>query len=621
MATVDHAVLSMAGRLDAAYHLSPGIQAARQVDNARDRGMEVRPLGGAFGVGKVRQPGRFKRQYAAPKETSVPYLKPYDIFDYLPFAREHLSLRRSANLEELVLERDTLLLTCSGRNLGPVVAVDAYLRRFALSHDVIRIRIPDPQTRWVALTFLNSPVGQELIRRDRSGSVIDHIGVHDAEAIPMPALDGLTRHATAALAGAAVRAREQARIILDHAAVAFESGLAPLERTRPAGGWTVMSSEIHDRVDAAPYAPPTMAWAGAELVAGGTRLGDVARVDKPASRYKAYHVSAKYGEPFLAGGQTGQWAVIGAKHMADRVFDDPDRYRLRAGQVVFPADGRAHHGLGRCSMVTSERDGWLASEHVIRLTARPGVDPGWLFAAVSSEQVQEQIQSLARGSVVDTLYSNDLENVVLPPAPTANAGGLGGDVAAAWDLFSVAESLTRKAVALMDSALLGEGVDGSGPRSLLTTAEVELVAGVAGVAVGADTGGAQPVVGVTRAVDEATLALMDFIGGEVLEPSPVQRLPEGLLGVVTHRYANSVLALVDAQDHTPPFEVELGLEQFGQGSFHRSVPGLVFDWVSTDRGTRAIPRPEVPVEGFDAQAWTQDALAFLDAESDSNASD
>lgn len=39
----------------------------------------------------------------------------------------------------------------SGRNLGPVIAADAYLSRIALSHDMARIEIDDTDLRYYVL--------------------------------------------------------------------------------------------------------------------------------------------------------------------------------------------------------------------------------------------------------------------------------------------------------------------------------------------------------------------------------------------------------------------------------------------------------------------------------------
>jgi hypothetical protein len=76
--------LRRSGRLDAGHFLSPGYAAARRLAAARDSGLTMLRLGGPGGIARVWQPNRFKRLYAAPGETALPYIRPYGIFQYLP---------------------------------------------------------------------------------------------------------------------------------------------------------------------------------------------------------------------------------------------------------------------------------------------------------------------------------------------------------------------------------------------------------------------------------------------------------------------------------------------------------------------------------------------------------
>ena len=206
---------------------------------------------------------------------------------------------------------------------------------------------------------------------------------------------------------------------------------------------------MDDRLDAAAYSPAVAEAAAILRAAGGVRLDSVASIAKPASRYKAYHVDQTHGHPFLAGGQLGQSTVIAPKFMAYRVFKDPEKYRLTASQVVFGADGRAEEGLGTPAIVTPDRNGWLASEHVMRLTPRPGVHAGWLYLALTLPHVQLQIRALARGSIVDTLYEEDIASVIVPPVDALPGQSAG----TAWEDFATAHSLEQRATALFEAVL------------------------------------------------------------------------------------------------------------------------------------------------------------------------
>jgi hypothetical protein len=106
-------------------------------------------------------------------------------------------------------------------------------------------------------------------------------------------------------------------------------------------------------------------------------------------------------------------------------------------------------------MITSDRDGWLASGHVGRLISKTGVDAGWLYLAVRSWAAQIQLKSLASGSVVDSTFPWDMECVMLPPRDSVD----GKAVQTAWEKFAGAQRAEDEALSLVEQALVGGGAD------------------------------------------------------------------------------------------------------------------------------------------------------------------
>lgn len=150
--TVPSAELSGTSRLDAHYHLSEGRRLSRHVGGDAVRHAR---LGATEGIAaEIWAPARFKRVYAVSGEAQLPYLRPSDTLNYIPRAADLLSATRSANVDDYQLRKGMILVTCSGRNLGPAVYVDAFLERFVLSHDIIRVDIADDATRFYVLALL-----------------------------------------------------------------------------------------------------------------------------------------------------------------------------------------------------------------------------------------------------------------------------------------------------------------------------------------------------------------------------------------------------------------------------------------------------------------------------------
>ena len=103
---------------------------------------------------KVWAPARFKRVYAVAGEKELPYLRPSDTLNYVPRAADMLSARRSKDIDTYRLRKGMILVTCSGRNLGPTVYVDAFMAAFVLSHDMIRVEVEDETLRFYVLGLL-----------------------------------------------------------------------------------------------------------------------------------------------------------------------------------------------------------------------------------------------------------------------------------------------------------------------------------------------------------------------------------------------------------------------------------------------------------------------------------
>ena len=161
------------GRLDAKYYCSPGVLANERVQMLGASGVVLRTVGGDGGLGQVGATSRTRRVYAAQGEESLPYLRPYDVFDYLPQPAGQLSKSGSAGLESLMPEVGTILQTCSGRNLGPLAYADEYISQFVVSDDMLRLHIADETDRLYVLAFLSTPTGQALLTRSKTGNVID----------------------------------------------------------------------------------------------------------------------------------------------------------------------------------------------------------------------------------------------------------------------------------------------------------------------------------------------------------------------------------------------------------------------------------------------------------------
>ncbi|MEV8136762.1 hypothetical protein [Microbacterium aurantiacum] len=430
-------------RLDARYFAAPAVRIKVVLEKAEN--VELRAVGD---FARVRAPKRFKRAYAAPGEDYISYLRPYDVFEFLPPEADRLSLVRTEDLDSYRIQAGDLLQTCSGRNLGPLTIADEYLARFALSHDMIRVTIDDETDRYYTLAVLQSRTGQALLRGDLGGSVIDHITEDDVSAVQIPFLDSI-RDEVAALMREAVETREKARSTLRAVVEKLDERYPAEPAKQSRGGWTVRASNLGTRLDAAYHSDHVAALRAQLLADGGVKLSSAADIDKPGGRPKLYYVGDGEGTPLLSGRQILQLDVVGAKNIAARSMNKDSGYGLGRGWIVFQADGRAEESLGYPSVVLEERAEWFASGHVGRAIPKDLAHTGWIWASMASSIVQQQIAALACGSVVDALYESDLEGVVIPALDSVDAGA----AQQAWDDLSTSAKKSTQAISLVETAL------------------------------------------------------------------------------------------------------------------------------------------------------------------------
>lgn len=448
--TVSATSLASRARLDSRYFLAPGIKAAERVARAKARGVPCVPLGGKEGLARIWQPTRFSKTEASPREDQIGYLRPYDVFEYLPRAADFVSVKRSGDIERCKLKRGMLLQSCSGRNLGPAVFVDDYLSRFVIGSDMIRIEIDDHDLRCYVLAYLQSNTGQQLLTQGKTGSVIDHLSKDHIANLEIPLFDHDVRAAIVHKMSESLALREEARLTLDAALFRYEQLLPKVKRAKAEKeGWGIRAKLLTGRLDAASYDPFVSSVRKRLTEQGGVPVSKVATVLKPGGRYKTVYVDASHGCPVLSGTQLLQVRPINLSYMPQRAFKNPAAYEVRKDWLAYQADGRAEDALGLPVMITSDRDGWLASGHVGRLISNSDVDAGWLYLAVRNWAAQVQLKSLASGSVVDSTFAPDMESVILPPRDSVD----GKEIREAWEKFARARRAEDEALSLVEQCL------------------------------------------------------------------------------------------------------------------------------------------------------------------------
>ena len=150
------------------------------------------------------------------------------------------------------------------------------------------------------------------------------------------------------------------------------------------------------------------------------RLGEIARVSYPG-RFKRTYVKAEDGIPFLSGNDTTQAEPSNVKYISKSTPKVED-YMLQEGWILITRSGT----VGISSFVGSRFAGCAGSEHLLRVVPDTDkVDPGYLYAFLSSSIGVATIKKGIYGSVVDEITPDYVESLMIPLPPIERQRELG----------------------------------------------------------------------------------------------------------------------------------------------------------------------------------------------------
>jgi type I restriction enzyme S subunit len=129
-------------------------------------------------------------------------------------------------------------------------------------------------------------------------------------------------------------------------------------------------------------------------------------------RFKRNYVDADHGVPFLQGSHMVQFKPDDMKYLSKTTHANMANLLIHEGWVLITRSGT----VGRVAIVTSQWDGWAASEHIFRVVPKTGsgCPAGYLAAFLGSPLGQLQLNRQIYGAVVDELTEDHIRSVRVP---------------------------------------------------------------------------------------------------------------------------------------------------------------------------------------------------------------
>lgn len=448
-------------RLEGAFYGSNGYRAVLQMKRSR---FKIESVGDHS---EVTWHGPFARTFVDDTDAGVPFLSSSDIMLSKIEPTSFLSRQLTSRLERLLVSSGTIMVSCSG-TIGNVALCTPDIDGMAVSQHAIRV-VTDKQWSGVIYCFLESDLGQFLVTRNKSGSVIESIYEGDVANLPLPLLPAALRTELTRLLDESCQLRATANRLLDEAIADVQhqcylpdigdfheshvNGDQPLTFVHSAAKRLFDESLGFGerRLDATYHEPAAVAVARYILSHGrGHRLGDLlVAVRNSTLRKRNYVDDSELGVALIGGKQLMQWRPHGLKYLSKALTRNLSNETAERGWTIVSCGGT----LGRCQYIHRNFEGWAMSQDVMRIIPdESNVASGFIYAFLASEYGQIQIQSRGYGSVIPRLRDFQFNSIAIP-LPDDKGEAIHEKVVSAYDARGDAHDLEDEAFRLFETAI------------------------------------------------------------------------------------------------------------------------------------------------------------------------
>ena len=369
-----------------------------------------------------------------------------------------LSKLHTKNLEQYRVYENTILISCSG-TVGNVAFVTKDIDGWTVSQHAIRVIAQDEIDLGMMYCYFQSSLGQFLLKRSKSGSVIDSIYEQDVASLPIPFLPQRLREELTRRIKQAAALRMEANRLLDEAEREVGSrnnlkAISNIDTISFIGNISSISTQqVYKgqlRLDISPFSPAVSDIQDDLSKSNSSRLASLASEIIYIGKVYRVPVDAKeHGAPLLGGKDLTLLRPAEDKYISILNSEHINRCLIPKDVILVSRSGN----IGRISMSHRNFEGFVGSEDVLRVIPDTSqIDPFYLCAFLSSPWGEVQIKSLIYGSVILHISKEHLGSIRVP-IPDDKGVSIGKKVMAAYDARADALEIEDSAFDLFMQAI------------------------------------------------------------------------------------------------------------------------------------------------------------------------
>lgn len=392
-------------RIDPDMHLGEGVQIRRELHATP---YELSTVG--ENASRVFYGNIFSRVFVKKPDHGVPYLAASDTVLSNLDTGYYLSKKQAAQLSNLMLKKDWILVTCSG-TLGNVTYTNKVFEKYIATHDLIRVVPNDAKVNKGTLhAFLSSRYGYYQITQSQFGGVVKHVNDDQMKQVMVPVFPSTFQQEVDDLVQQSAKLREQAADALEeaHSIIDKEFSIAAKPKENKVAVKNIIKSHT-TRLEGAYYTSANRSIYDyvIENYPYKTLKDCTERIFRPGI-FKREYLSR--GVTFLGGADIMMAIPKSDKKLSYKQVMKMPELQVQKGWILVTCGGT----IGNTVYVDNQIAKCVVSQHVMRVVPKEDVLNGYLYAFLSSKIGHELITLFTYGSVIPSVESHHLEKVPIP---------------------------------------------------------------------------------------------------------------------------------------------------------------------------------------------------------------
>lgn len=394
-------------RIDPDMHLGEGVQIRRELHATP---YELSTVG--ENASRVFYGNIFSRVFVKKPDHGVPYLAASDTVLSNLDTGYYLSKKQAAQLSNLMLKKDWILVTCSG-TLGNVTYTNKVFEKYIATHDLIRVVPNDAKVNKGTLhAFLSSRYGYYQITQSQFGGVVKHVNDDQMKQVMVPVFPSTFQQEVDDLVQQSATLREQAAAKLDEAVKYFDDQYQISPDTQQ-----IFTKKVNNLpMGFASYNNNLEVDAFIETYKShSVKLANITTKVFAPPLFKHIYLNKDNGYPFMTGSELSKFNLRYYRWLSPRGVKDINDYIVRKGALLLYKSGTTDGGiLGNVFIADDQLDGCCLSDHVIRVVFKDEKMALWTFAFLKSKGSVRMLQRLATGTMIPFITPERLSELFIP---------------------------------------------------------------------------------------------------------------------------------------------------------------------------------------------------------------